>query len=184
MGALQRYTAFLRAINVGGHTVKMDHLRSLFEALRFRDVSTFIASGNVIFHSPSVDTRKLEQQIERHLEKALGYEVGTFLRSSPELEAISRYEPFAGTGWEQQGHTLYVLFMHEPATASARRRVTDLTTEDDTLHVNGREIYWLRRTSMRESPVSGALLEKLSGVPLTARNINTVNRIVAKYSPL
>ena len=42
-----RYAAFLRAINVGGHVVKMDQLRRLFESLGFSDVETFIASGNV-----------------------------------------------------------------------------------------------------------------------------------------
>ncbi len=44
------YVAFLRAINVGGHNVKMEVLRALFEAQGYADVATFIASGNVIFH--------------------------------------------------------------------------------------------------------------------------------------
>jgi len=46
---MTRYIAFLRAINVGGHTVKMDTLRALFESLGFLNVETFIASGNVLF---------------------------------------------------------------------------------------------------------------------------------------
>ena len=53
---MPRYIAFLRALNVGGHTVKMDHLRSLFEALGFGGVESFIASGNIIFDTPSTDT--------------------------------------------------------------------------------------------------------------------------------
>jgi uncharacterized protein (DUF1697 family) len=75
------HIAFLRAINIGGRTVKMDHLRSLFESLGYGEVETFIASGNVIFQSPDEDTRALEQQIEAHLRQALGYEVATFLSS-------------------------------------------------------------------------------------------------------
>jgi uncharacterized protein (DUF1697 family) len=47
--AVMRYVAFLRGINVGGHRVKMEHLRDLFTALRFSQVATFIASGNVIY---------------------------------------------------------------------------------------------------------------------------------------
>jgi uncharacterized protein (DUF1697 family) len=46
---MPKYVAFLRAINVGGHTVKMDHLRRLFEALGFTNVETFIASSDVVF---------------------------------------------------------------------------------------------------------------------------------------
>jgi len=48
---MTRYIAFLRAINVGGHTVKMEHLRGIFESMGFSNVETFIASGNVIFAS-------------------------------------------------------------------------------------------------------------------------------------
>lgn len=50
---MTRYFAFLRAINVGGHVVKMDRLRQVFESLAFSNVETFIASGNVIFESTS-----------------------------------------------------------------------------------------------------------------------------------
>ena len=46
---MPRYITFLRAINVGGHTVKMDRLREIFESLGFANVETFIASGNVVF---------------------------------------------------------------------------------------------------------------------------------------
>jgi uncharacterized protein (DUF1697 family) len=69
----QRYVAFLRAINVGGHIVKMDQLRKLFEGLRLANVETFIASGNVIFDCGAEDAQKLERRIEAHLQKSLGY---------------------------------------------------------------------------------------------------------------
>ena len=52
---MPRLIAFLRAINVGGHTVTMMKLRKEFEALGLQDVETFIASGNVIF------TRELQE---------------------------------------------------------------------------------------------------------------------------
>src|SRR5205814_3611258 len=74
---MPRYVAFLRAINVGGHIVKMDDLRRQFEKLGFTDVQTFIASGNVIFTSPSKDGKALERRIEERLEKAIRYEVRT-----------------------------------------------------------------------------------------------------------
>jgi len=77
---MPKYVAFLRAINVGGHTVKMDHLRGLFEALSFSNVETFIASGNVIFDTKSKDQQTLERKIEKHLRETLGYAVTTFDR--------------------------------------------------------------------------------------------------------
>ena len=64
---MSRYLAFLRAINVGGHTVKMDALRHIFESLGFTSVETFIASGNVIFEAGQQDPAALEKAIEtRH----------------------------------------------------------------------------------------------------------------------
>src|SRR6476620_4469524 len=81
-GAHMRLIAFLRAINVGGHTVKMEVLRRLFEELGFENVETFIASGNVIFDAPDDDQGALEKQIEGQLRTSLGYEVATFVRSA------------------------------------------------------------------------------------------------------
>jgi hypothetical protein len=63
--------AFLRAINVGGHTVTMAALRQEFEALDLKDVETFIASGNVIFSAPSGNRAALARKIEGHLQSAL-----------------------------------------------------------------------------------------------------------------
>jgi uncharacterized protein (DUF1697 family) len=56
-----RCLAFLRAINVGGHIVKMEFLRDLFERLGFSNVKTFIASGNVMFEIQSKNAQILER---------------------------------------------------------------------------------------------------------------------------
>src|SRR5688572_10594132 len=107
---MPKYVAFLRAINVGGHTVKMDALRRLFEALGFVNVETFIASGNVIFDSPSKDTKALEKKIESYLRETLGYEVATFIRTIAEVAAIADYKPFIDAELKAEGNTLYVGF--------------------------------------------------------------------------
>jgi uncharacterized protein (DUF1697 family) len=51
----QRYIALLSGLNVGGHRVKMEHLRGLFKALGLLNVATFIASGNVLFETATDD---------------------------------------------------------------------------------------------------------------------------------
>ena len=81
---MARLFAFLRAINVGGHTVTMDKLRRTFEELGLFDVETFIASGNVMFNSPGTSLSGLERKIAARLEESLGYEVVTFIRTAPE----------------------------------------------------------------------------------------------------
>ena len=174
--------AFLRAINVGGHVVKMDQLRDFFIALRLINVETFIASGNVIFESKSKDPAALERKIENHLAKSVGYEVATFVRTFAELERINEYQPFSEADLNAKGNTLYVGFIADTPGKAAAQRVEALITDVDDLKINGREVYWLCRTSFTESKISGALLEKTLGAKVTFRNINTVRRLVKKYS--
>jgi uncharacterized protein (DUF1697 family) len=176
-----RRIAFLRAINVGGHTVKMDRLRRLFEALDFANVETFIASGNVIFDSPALDARALERQIEGHLRQSLGYEVATFIRSPSELAAVATFRPFADSALDAAGASLYIAFLTAPPTDAARQALLKLRTEFDDFHVHGRELYWLCRTRISDSAISGALLEKTLGMPATMRNATTVRKLAAKY---
>jgi uncharacterized protein (DUF1697 family) len=176
-----RLIAFLRAINVGGHNVKMDRLRRLFESLGLSNVETFIASGNVIFDSPAMNARSLEKEIGSHLRESLGYEVATFIRSASELADIAYYEPFTATELDKDGNSLYVAFLQAPPEGEAEQRLLAFRTEIDDFHVHGREVYWSCRKKMSESAFSGALLEKTLRMPATMRNATTVKRLAVKY---
>jgi len=179
---MPKYVAFLRAINVGGHTVKMDYLRSLFEGVGFASVETFIASGNVIFVSKSRNTTLLERKVEKHLREILGYEVRTFVRATSELAVVANYKPFSETELSVPDHSLYVGFLPQKPDIEAKKRVLALSSATDDFAVHGREVYWLCRARFSESTVSGALLEKTLGLSATFRNVNTVRRLAAKYS--
>jgi uncharacterized protein (DUF1697 family) len=180
---MPRYIAFLRAINVGGHTVKMDHLRRLFETLGFSNVETFIASGNVIFDTPTTYTRSLEQQIEGHLQQSLGYAVTTFLRTPSEVAAIAHYHPFSAADLTVDGHALYIAFLTTVPTQADHDKLLTFRNDVDDFHVHEREVYWLARRQMQASTFSGAFLEKTLGLPATLRNVTTVRKLAAKYSP-
>jgi uncharacterized protein (DUF1697 family) len=179
---MPKYVAFLRAINVGGHTVKMDYLRTLFEVLGFKNVETFIASGNVIFDSPSRNTKALERKIEASLELTLGYAVKTFIRSCSELSDIAGQKPFSDAELNAPGNSLYIGFMAESPGDNACEELLSLSSKTDGFYLNGRQLYWLCRTSFRDSEFSGARLEKMLGLPATLRNVTTVKKLAAKYS--
>ena len=177
---MPRYFAFLRGINVGGHRVKMDRLRELVEALGFEQVETFIASGNVIFSSPSRDLPATEERMARHLHEALGYEVTTFIRSQSELDSIAAFQPREPFSTDQ---SVYVIFLREVADVEFRRSLEGLSTETDRFEFAGREAYWLIRGKLSESPLFGMDLSKVTGgAPTTMRNITTVRKLVAKYT--
>ena len=179
---MPRYIAFLRAINVGGHVVRMERLRLLFEELGFARVETFIASGNVVFESSSTDAAALEAKIGHHLQTALGYEVVTFLRTDAEVCRIAQYKAFPKAELRAAGNTLYIAFVPAKPAASAQAKLKEWESEIDVFDFHAREIYWLVRGARRESKLTGARLEKAIGMPATVRNVNTVARLAAKYS--
>jgi uncharacterized protein (DUF1697 family) len=177
---MPRHIAFLRAINVGGHVVKMDELRRLFERLGHSEVETFIASGNVIFASASKNAGALERTIEAHLEKQLGYAVATFIRSPAEVAAVGGFRAFPQRG--DKGTRLHVGFLSAKPAADAVRELESLRTGVDDFRVRDREVYWRIRGGFSDSKFSGAKLEKLLGVQATFRNLNTVAKLAAKYA--
>jgi uncharacterized protein (DUF1697 family) len=189
---MTRYIAFLRAINVGGHVIKMDRLRAHFEkmGLGFSHVETFIASGNVMFdattrHTTGNSTR-LEEQIGAALREALGYEVATFLRTRAELEGVSQYLPFRALQDEDSNMTLYVGFVKSPLDAAAQQIVQSFTTPVDDFHVQsqGREIYWRCHIRSSDSTFNLARLEKALGKAATFRNITTIRKLAAREAAL
>lgn len=178
---MTRYFAFLRAINVGGHVVKMDRLRKSFESLGFSNVETFIASGNVIFESSSRSAQKLESMIEGQLRKDLGYEVATFIRTKAELIEIANHQPFSPSE-VASAHNLNIVFLRAALDNESRRRLLALRTETDDLESRGREVYWLLRKKLSESTMSNTAFGKALGMPATVRGANTVKKMMLKYT--
>ena len=178
---MPRFVALLRGINVGGHRVKMDRLRALFGEMGHTDVVTFIASGNVIFSSDSDDTDTLKAGIEKHLERALGYAVATLIRTPTELEAVISFEDSEG---ERPGDSVYVMFTEEPVGDAVQSALAQLESDMDRFEFRGREIYWLIRGKLSESPLFGGDVAKvMKDVPHTARNMTSLKKLVAKHGP-
>ena len=177
---MPKYIAFLRAINVGGHIVKMNHLRLLFEDLGFANVETFIASGNVIFESKSRNTEALERRIEARLRAALGYEVATFIRTDHEVERIAGYQPFPAE-MLAQAVALNIAFLKAPIGDDGKQTLHELKTAVDEFHSYGREVYWLCRAKQSDSKFSNALFERAMKSKATFRGANTIIKLAAKY---
>ena len=176
---MKRYVAFLRAINVGGHTVKMGRLRSTFESMGFTAVETFIASGNVIFSTKSKDEKALESKIAAKLKTELGYEVAAFIRTNDEIAAIAKYKPFPPADIEAS-LAFNIAFIADALDTKTERAVLALETASDRFRIHGREIYWLCRKKQSDSKFSNAVLEKTIGASSTIRGARTVYSIAEK----
>ena len=178
---MSKHIAFLRAINVGGHNVKMDHLRQLFESLGFSNVETFIASGNVIFDAKAGNAKALEKKIEISLHEALGYEVAAFIRTNVELAEIASYRPFPQSKLDT-AMALNIGFLAEPLDDPTKQKLMLLQTDIDDFHTHGREIYWLCKKKQSNSKISNVVIEKKLGIKTTLRGVNSINKMAEKYS--
>ena len=178
---MPRYVAFLRGINLGGHTVKNTQLVKIFAAAGFPDAEAFIASGNVIFSSRSTNEAALTKKLEGALAKSLGYAVRTFIRTMDELVAIAALEPFPAAR-RKSAFVLVVGFLEAPATAAQKKVIAGLADQESDLRVNGREVYWLCQVGQGVSAFQRVPFEKRIGGAASWRNLNTLQRILAKFS--
>jgi len=176
---MSKLFAFLRAINVGGHTVTMDELRRIFEGMGFKSVETFIASGNVMFTSPGTSLPALERKIATRLEASLRYEVATFIRTAPELVAIAAYKPFSEAQIRGAG-AFCVGFLGQPLDTAGKKSLATLESAIDHFKMHGREVYWLCDKKQSESKFSNTVFEKVTGARVTFRGGNTVAKLAAK----
>jgi len=181
---MPRLIAFLRAINVGGHTVTMAQLRKEFEALDLKEVETFIASGNVIFTSRSRDLAALEKRIEARLRASFGFEVATFVRTDAEVAALAKYRPFDAAQFANAGEGAFCVgFLDRTLDKAAERALMAFKTDIDDFHTKGREVFWLCKKRQSESTFSNTNMERALKVRATFRGMNTVVRLAAKYRP-
>lgn len=176
---MPRYVALLRAINVGGHVVRMSTLCQVFEALEFGDVSTYIASGNVLFRSASRSASTLEQRIAAALEASLGYPVATFVRTPAELQRAAAHTPFDAPGPRD---AVSVGFLARALTAAECLTLQSFVTPDDDFTVHARELFWRSRVGVGKSKFSLARFERAYSMQATFRNISTVRALAALAS--
>jgi uncharacterized protein (DUF1697 family) len=157
----------------------MEQLRSLFEQLKYSNVSTFIASGNVLFESNARNSSLLEKQIETFLKKSLGYEVDTFIRTRAEIADIARQRPFSQVDLEANSNTIHVGFLRESMSKDISLKLLACATKVDEFSVSGREFYWLCRIRTSESKVWTTSLKKIGFPTMTMRNMTTIRKLAA-----
>jgi len=175
---MNKYVAFLRGINVGGHRIiKMDELRKIFSSMGFDDVTTYIQSGNVLFKSNEKDKKKLTKKIEAYLNKVLGYDVAVMLRTASALAKVINNNPFS-TKQNDDKFNLYVTFLQAEPSSDVKSKINKLQTEIQDCRILTTEIYTSFERSKSKHPFSNIQIEKLFKLSATTRNWSVVNKIL------
>jgi uncharacterized protein (DUF1697 family) len=179
---MANYAAFLRGINVGGHMpVPMNKLKKALESLRFKNVQTLLASGNVVFEAPLTSAAALEQKIEDKLKKTFGHEIGVLVHTIEDLQRLSDSQPFKGIDVTSQTR-LYVTFLSEQSKSSLKIPYISPHKSFRILRVSPRDVCSVLTLTPNSRTVDLMnVLEKEFGHKVTTRNWNTIVRVLEAH---
>ena len=176
---MKKYIAFLRGINVGGSKViKMNYLADMFTSFGFKNVKTFIQSGNVIFESSMINNDEVKSKIEKGLYKFLGYQVEVFLRTPEDIFNIIKVNPFKKEIAEPN-IKLYVTLLSKAPENKIKKAAAAYDNEFESFKIKNSEVYILiRKNDIQKTVFSTNFLEKKLGLVGTTRNWNSINKIL------
>jgi uncharacterized protein (DUF1697 family) len=171
-----KYVALLRGINVGGKSlVRMADLKECVEELGYDDVSTFIASGNVLFDTAERDAAKLESALERAIEQRFNLPIAVVVRSRAELGRIVDAIPSSWIGNERL--RVYVAFLRRALDGRKLARELQPREGIDELVATKSAVMWatrrdaLTRSGLQKITVAAAYKD------MTLRNLNTTLKL-------
>jgi len=166
----------LRGINLGAHKkVPMPALKALYESLNFKNVSTYIQSGNVVFeHDESLEglALKLEQKIAEHF----GFEVPVILRTLAEMQAVSKENPFLKDATVEAAQ-LHVTFLAEGPEQVLLDKIQSFSAAPDEFRMVGKTIYLHCPNGYGRTKLTNNFFEQKLKLTATTRNWKTVNEL-------
>jgi uncharacterized protein (DUF1697 family) len=153
----------------------MAELRGLLEEAGYEGARTHLQSGNVVLSS-RLPPRKLEAQLERQLADGLGMDVRVLVRTRAELAKVVAHDPLGSVA--TNGSRYLVSFLSKKLPAKVARELEQAELAPAQLAVHGREIYAWYPDGSQRSPAAKLLDDRRLGVVSTARNWNTVTKLL------
>jgi uncharacterized protein (DUF1697 family) len=172
------YIAMLRGINVGGQKIiRMEQLRESCAALGFKNVETYVQSGNIVFLAMKEPPSTLSKRISEAIRHDFGFPVPALVKTSKEMEDVIESNPFL----KEKGidaSKLHVTFLSNAPSKNALKRLETLPAQSDRFHAGRREIYLYCPDGYGRTKLSNTAFEKALAVEATTRNWKTVNTLL------
>ncbi|HKY35239.1 MAG TPA: DUF1697 domain-containing protein [Polyangiaceae bacterium] len=174
------YVALLRAVNLAGkNTISMGDLRALAQKVGLREPRTLLASGNLIFESGAKGSAALEKLLEIALSRELQLVTPVVVRSVAEWRAAIADNPFAAEARKAPGQLLLMPLKGKPV-AGGLTTLAQAIVGRERVKAVGSSLYLVYPDGVGRSKLTSALIEKKVGVAGTARNWNTVQKVLAE----
>jgi uncharacterized protein (DUF1697 family) len=169
--------ALLRGINIGPHKrMKMEKLRACCEALGFKNVKTYIQSGNVICQAGKLSSDAAAKRIEAQITKEFGFSADVIARTSDEMKQVLEANPLL----KQRGvdaQRLHVVFLPEAPSSESIKKLESIVLAPDLVRHKGKEIYFYFPNGVSGSSIWKHNLDRVLGISGTMRNWRTVNTL-------
>jgi uncharacterized protein (DUF1697 family) len=176
MAGSSRQVALLRAINLGANRkLGMPALREALEKAGYEGVRTHLQSGNVVVES-RLSASALERTLEKRIRAAFGFDVPVIVRTRAQLAKVIAADPLADAVTNPSRYQVTFLAAKPAAAVVRELRAADIDPEQ--VAVIGREIYAWHPRGIHRSRLTRLLTEKRLGVAGTARNWNTVCKLL------
>ena len=171
------FVALLRGVNVGGkNMISMSSLKTSFEKLGFKDVSTYINSGNILFKSKEPDARKLEKKIEGMLSTEYKLESKVVVKSYDEVEKLVSNLPKNWTG--DKAFRFNVMFLrHTVGSPDILKGVEPNQDVEEVVVYRPGALLWSSRLCDLALTTMGKLSSKKAFQEVTVRNLNTTLKL-------
>lgn len=175
---MNTYISLIRGINVSGQKkIKMDELRKTYEDIGFKNVRSYIQSGNVLFEDKSKNQNELAKQIEKKISEHFGYDVSLFVLTPDELKIIRKSNPFVKRK-DIDVSRLYVSILLNAPDKNHVEKIVSIDFKPDEFIINDKTIYLYCPVSYGNSKLSNNYFENKLKVIATTRNWNTVNELI------
>lgn len=172
------FIAMLRGVNLGPHRrIKMEALRETCQKLKLRDSVTYLQSGNVVFRTDEQDLDGLTQCLQKAIARKFGFSSDVILRTASEMRKVIAANPFAKRRDIEPSRLLVTFLANDPGE-DARKLVRKMKTEPEEVWIDGREIYTYFPNGMARPTVSWAAIERVLKTSGTARNWNSVTKLL------
>ncbi|HEX8278435.1 MAG TPA: DUF1697 domain-containing protein [Segetibacter sp.] len=175
---METYISILRGINVSGHRkIEMAGLKALYEELKFKEVVTYIQSGNVIFKTGETSAGSILKTIEKAIADRYHFHVPVIVRSLPEMARIISANPFLKEN-DIDIEKLHVTFLAEAPEFSKIESLKNVQHPPDKFIIAENDIYLYCPGGYGNTKLSNNFFENKLKVTATTRNWKTVNKLV------
>jgi uncharacterized protein (DUF1697 family) len=167
------YIALFRGINVGGKNIlPMKKLVVALESMGCTNVKTYIQSGNVVFQNEKMQSDKIAQEISSEIKKHHEFEPKVLLLKQAELQQAVDNNPFD----TKEGRALHFFFLDSYPKHADLERLVAVKSQSEKFKLIDEVFYLYAPEGIGRSKLA-AKVEQCLGVPVTARNWNTVNKL-------